>query len=47
MEYMRSSWGLYVGMLSAGQLAAFDRLVAAGLAYRQYNCLGIAKAMRH
>lgn len=50
LAFLESKWGLYVGMLTEGELAAFDRLVSAGLAYRCYNnpggMLGLAKAQK-
>lgn len=47
LEYIRHADGLFVGILDAGELCAFERLVIAGLARRKYEgaagFIGLAK----
>lgn len=35
--------GLYCGQLDEDELRMFDEACKAGIAYRDYNCLGLAK----
>ncbi len=50
MDFLRRIDGLFVGMLDAPEIAKFDELVRAGLAYRSYEgaggIMGLAKARR-
>jgi hypothetical protein len=47
LEFLSGCGGLFVGMLDADELAAFDRLCEAGLAQRTYEgaagFMGLAK----